>query len=84
VSIILNTATGRRSIGRNAAIAAGSTVALPGLFASPAMSMSGARPAPSAQEASPSRDRLGAGRSKGCRHRVPKVRYRSHTSTSAP
>lgn len=35
VSIILNTATGHRSIGHNAAIAVGSTVALPGLFASP-------------------------------------------------
>jgi aquaporin Z len=41
VSIILNTATGHRSIGHNAAIAVGSTVALPGLFASPTMSMSG-------------------------------------------
>src|SRR5215467_3114649 len=35
VSIILNTATGNRSIGHNAAIAVGSTVALLGLFASP-------------------------------------------------
>ncbi len=35
VSIILNTATGSRSIGHNAAIAVGSTVALLGLFASP-------------------------------------------------
>jgi aquaporin Z len=35
VSIILNTATGDRSIGHNAAIAVGSTVALLGLFASP-------------------------------------------------
>ncbi len=35
VSIILNTATGSRSIGHNAAIAVGSTVALDGLFASP-------------------------------------------------
>jgi aquaporin Z len=35
VSIILNTATGARSIGHNAAIAVGSTVALLGLFASP-------------------------------------------------
>ena len=34
VSIILNTATGSRSIGHNAAIAVGSTVALLGLFAS--------------------------------------------------
>ena len=34
-SIILNTATGGRSIGHNAAIAVGSTVALLGLFASP-------------------------------------------------
>ncbi|MGY4768219.1 MIP/aquaporin family protein [Kribbella sp. CWNU-51] len=34
-SIILNTATGARSIGHNAAIAVGSTVALLGLFASP-------------------------------------------------
>jgi hypothetical protein len=34
VSIILNTATGGRSIGHNAAIAVGSTVALLGLFAS--------------------------------------------------
>jgi aquaporin Z len=34
-SIILNTATGHRSIGHNAAIAVGSTVALLGLFASP-------------------------------------------------
>ena len=39
VSIILNTATGHRSIGHNAAIAVGSTVALLGLFAS---SISGA------------------------------------------
>jgi aquaporin Z len=35
VTIILNTATGHRSIGHNAAIAVGSTVALLGLFASP-------------------------------------------------
>ena len=35
VSIILNTATGHRSIGHKAAIAVGSTVALLGLFASP-------------------------------------------------
>jgi aquaporin Z len=34
-SVILNTATGHRSIGHNAAIALGSTVALLGLFASP-------------------------------------------------
>jgi aquaporin Z len=34
-SIILNTATGHRSLGHNAAIAVGSTVALLGLFASP-------------------------------------------------
>jgi aquaporin Z len=35
VSVILNTATGGPSIGHNAAIAVGSTVALLGLFASP-------------------------------------------------
>jgi aquaporin Z len=35
MSIILNTATGSRSIGHNAAIAVGATVALLGLFASP-------------------------------------------------
>jgi aquaporin Z len=35
VTVILNTATGYRSIGHNAAIAVGSTVALLGLFASP-------------------------------------------------
>lgn len=35
VSIILNTATGSRSIGHNAAAAVGPTVALLGLFASP-------------------------------------------------
>ena len=35
VSIILNTATGSRSIGHNAAIAVGSTIAMLGLFASP-------------------------------------------------
>jgi aquaporin Z len=35
VSIILNTATGSRSIGHNAALAIGATVALDGLFASP-------------------------------------------------
>ena len=35
VSVILNTATGHRSIGHNAAIAVGSTIALLGLFASP-------------------------------------------------
>ncbi len=35
VSVILNTATGSRSIGHNAAIAVGSTVAPLGLFASP-------------------------------------------------
>jgi aquaporin Z len=35
VSVFLNTATGSRSIGHNAAIAVGSTVALLGLFASP-------------------------------------------------
>jgi len=35
VSVILNTATGGRSIGHDAAIAVGSTVALLGLFASP-------------------------------------------------
>jgi len=34
-SVILNTATGARSIGHNAAIAVGATVALLGLFASP-------------------------------------------------
>ena len=34
-SVILNTATGHRSIGHNAAIAVGATVALLGLFASP-------------------------------------------------
>src|SRR5215471_10200128 len=35
VSIILNTATGSRSLGHNAAIAVGGTIALLGLFASP-------------------------------------------------
>ena len=35
VSVILHTATGYRSIGHNAALAVGSTVALLGLFASP-------------------------------------------------
>jgi aquaporin Z len=35
VSVILNTATGDRSIGHNAAIAVGATIALLGLFASP-------------------------------------------------
>ena len=35
VSVILHTATGSRSIGHNAAIAVGATVALLGLFASP-------------------------------------------------
>ena len=35
VSIILNTATGSRSIGHNAALAVGATVAFDGLFASP-------------------------------------------------
>lgn len=35
ISVILNTATGYRSIGHNAALAVGSTVALLGLFASP-------------------------------------------------
>jgi aquaporin Z len=35
VSVILNTATGGRSIGHNAAIAVGATIALLGLFASP-------------------------------------------------
>ena len=35
VSVILNTATGYRSIGHNAAIAVGATIALLGLFASP-------------------------------------------------
>lgn len=35
ISVILHTATGGRSIGHNAAIAVGSTVALLGLFASP-------------------------------------------------
>jgi aquaporin Z len=35
VSVVLHTATGSRSIGHNAAIAVGSTVALLGLFASP-------------------------------------------------
>ena len=35
VSVILNTATGGRSIGHNAAIAVGATVTLLGLFASP-------------------------------------------------
>jgi aquaporin Z len=35
VSIILNTATGHRSIGHNAAIAVGATIAMLGLFASP-------------------------------------------------
>ena len=35
MSVILNTATGHRSIGHNAAIAVGATIALLGLFASP-------------------------------------------------
>jgi aquaporin Z len=35
VSVILNTATGHKSIGHNAAIAVGATIALLGLFASP-------------------------------------------------
>lgn len=35
VSVILNTATGSRSLGHNAALAVGATVALLGLFASP-------------------------------------------------
>jgi aquaporin Z len=35
VSVILNTATGSRSIGHNAALAVGATIALLGLFASP-------------------------------------------------
>jgi aquaporin Z len=35
VSVILNTATGARSIGHNAALAVGGTIALLGLFASP-------------------------------------------------
>ncbi len=35
VSIILTTATGSRSLGHDAALAVGGTVALPGLFASP-------------------------------------------------
>jgi major intrinsic protein len=35
VSVILHTATGGRSIGHNAAIAVGATIALLGLFASP-------------------------------------------------
>jgi aquaporin Z len=35
VTVILNTATGYRSIGHNAALAVGATVALLGLFASP-------------------------------------------------
>src|ERR1022692_2518770 len=45
VSVILHTATGGRSIGHNAAIAVGSTVALLGLFASP-ISGSSMKPAP--------------------------------------
>ena len=35
MTVILNTATGYRSIGHNAALAVGSTVALLGLFATP-------------------------------------------------
>ena len=35
ISVILNTATGSRSIGHNAALAVGATIALLGLFASP-------------------------------------------------
>jgi aquaporin Z len=35
VTVILHTATGYRSIGHNAALAVGATVALDGLFASP-------------------------------------------------
>jgi aquaporin Z len=35
VTVILNTATGYRSIGHNAALAVGATIALLGLFASP-------------------------------------------------
>jgi aquaporin Z len=35
VSVVLHTATGNRSLGHNAAIAVGSTVALLGLFSSP-------------------------------------------------
>jgi aquaporin Z len=35
ISVILHTATGSRSIGHNAALAVGATIALLGLFASP-------------------------------------------------
>src|SRR5260370_20398344 len=45
VSVILHTATGARSIGHNAALAVGATVALLGLFAGP-ISGSSMNPAP--------------------------------------
>src|SRR5258708_21400029 len=44
VSVILHTATGARSIGHNAALAVGATVALLGLFAGP-ISVSSPNPA---------------------------------------
>ena len=81
VSIILNTATGGRSIGHNAAIAVGSTVALLGLFASP---ISGA-------SMNPART-LGPGHRRQRLHRVVGVyrrpgdrrRHRRHDHRSRP
>ena len=53
VTVILNTATGYRSIGHNAALAVGATVALLGLFASPISGASMNPPARSVPTSSP-------------------------------
>ena len=66
VTVILNTATGYRSIGHNAALAVGATIALLGLFASP---ISGASMNPSTHpRARHRRQRL---------HRLVGIRLRS-------
>ena len=66
VTVILHTATGYRSIGHNAALAVGSTVALLGLFASP---ISGA-------SMNPART-LGPGHREPQLHRLVDLRHRS-------
>ena len=69
VTVILDTATGYRSIGHNAALAVGSTVALLGLFASP---ISGAVDEPGPHP--------GAGHRQLQLQRVVDLRHRAHGS----
>jgi aquaporin Z len=65
VTVILNTATGYRSIGHNAALAVGATVALLGLFASPISGASMTRFAPSAPTSCRGTSRAGGSTSSG-------------------